>query len=124
MRRSIAVECQRDQKASGAGWDCDEWISGEQFNPWAKRPLLAKLNLNAENLDGVRAVGRGILALRVGSVRRESDACPGFQEIRLRAVAAKRAEHCVRGEGRLRPRTGMSLFSLVQHRAERHRANC
>ena len=102
-------------------------MGGFQRNSLAhgrKRALLANLSLHAENLDGVRAIGRGILALRVDTVRRESDACPGFQEIRLRPVAAKRAEHCLRGEGRLWPRTGMSLFSLVQHHAERHRANC
>jgi hypothetical protein len=99
-------------------------FQGDSLTHGGKRAVLAKLNLDAENLDGGRALGRGILAFRVDSVRRESDACPGFQEIRLRADAEKRAEHCLRGEGRLRPRTGMSLFSVVQHHAERRRANC
>lgn len=75
--------------------------------------------MDAETLESVRAIGRGILALRVDSVRREPDPGKGFQEICLRADAAKRPEHCLRREGRVRPGTGMSLLSHVQYLCSR-----
>ena len=89
-----------------------------------KRRCFAKTGFDAENMDNVRAIGGGVLALRVDSVRCEPDPDTSFQEICLRADPAQRAEHCLRGKRRLWPGPGMSLLSVVQHHAERRRATC
>lgn len=90
----------------------------------SKWRCFAKTGLDAEKLDSMRAIARGVPILRVDPVQCEPDPDAGFQEICLCANAAKRAEHCFRGKGRLRPGPGMSLLSVVQHHAERCRADC